>query len=428
MRTLLISTVTALFSLLASDNALAQQPRQPSRMPGDWVTSWYASPQPTWGKDFVLPVGVPTVLENQTVRETVQVSAGGQRLRLVFSNRYGTEPVTIGGVTVAPLKPRDAAHAERTVTFSAQQSTVIAPGAQVISDAVNLPVVPLTQLEVKSYFPERTPIAGFHWGSQQTVDIARGDWIKRESFATDTTIDGRLFLSGVLVAPARPAGVVITLGDSITDGNGSTPNANHRWPDYLAARLAPHGVAVANAGISGARLLRDKMGVNALARLEQDVFSQPGITNLIVLIGINDIGWPGSPFAPTDRPVSFAELVTGYSQLITSAHARGLRITAGTLTPFEGALEGTPYAGHYSVAKEQLRQQVNQWIRHSAEFDAVIDFDALLRDPASPHRLQARYDSGDHLHPGDAGYRAMAQAIDIAMLIPQSQRNAGGQP
>lgn len=349
-------------------------------------------------------------------------------MRLVFSNRYGTEPVAIGEVMVAQLTPLNAANTERTVTFSAQQSTVIAPGAQVISDAVDLPVVPLTQLEVKTYLPERTPIASFHWGSQQTVDIARGNWVKHDRFATDTKIDGRLFLSAVLVEPLTLAGVVVTLGDSITDGNGSTPNANRRWPDYLAARLAPHGVAVANAGISGARLLRDKMGVNALARVEQDMFSQLGVTDLIVLIGINDIGWPGSPFAPTERPVTFAELVTGYSQLIASARTRGLRIMASTLTPFEGALEGTPYAGHYNVAKEELRQQVNQWIRHSAEFDAVIDFDALLRDPTNPRRLQARFDSGDHLHPGDTGYQAMAQAIDIAALTRHSQQKEGGQP
>ncbi|MFC7518655.1 SGNH/GDSL hydrolase family protein [Herbaspirillum sp. GCM10030257] len=410
------------FSLVVGVDALAQQATQAS---GHWVTSWYASPQPVWGNDFVLPIDVPSSIENQTLRETVRLSAGGSRLRLVFSNRYGSEPIIIGGVRLAQLEPPTAALTERTVTFAGQPGTTVTPGAQVTSDPVDLPVMPLTQLAVRSYFPERTPITTFHWGGQQTVDIGSGDWTKQAGFTIDGSVKGRLFLSGVLVESPVVARTVVTLGDSITDGNGSTPNHDRRWPDFLARRLAPHGVAVANAGISGARLLRDRMGVNALARMEQDVFSQPGVTDLIVLIGINDIGWPGSPFAPAERPVTLSELVSGYSQLIASAHARGLRIVGGTLPPFEGALEGTPYAGHYSVAKEQLRQQVNSWIRHIADFDAVVDFDALLRDPDNPRRLLATYDSGDHLHPGDAGYQAMADAVDIAMLIRPVIRPTG---
>ncbi|KRB83855.1 SGNH/GDSL hydrolase family protein [Noviherbaspirillum sp. Root189] len=401
-------------SLAVSVDALAHQTTQAS---GHWATSWYASPQPVWGKDFVLPVDVPSFIENQTLRETVRLSAGGSRLRLVFSNRYGSEPITIGGVRLARLKPPTAAMTERTVTFAGQPGATVAPGAQVISDVVDLPVAPLTQLAVRSYFPKRTPITSFHWGGQQTIDVGSGDWTRQAGFTIDGSVKGRLFLSGVLVESSGVARTVVTLGDSITDGNGSTPDHDRRWPDFLARRLAPHGVAVANAGISGARLLQDRMGVNALARMEQDVLSQPGVTDLIVLIGINDIGWPGSPFAPAERPVTLSELVFAYSQLIASAHARGLRIVGGTLPPFEGALEGTPYAGHYSVAKEQLRQQVNSWIRDTADFDAVVDFDALLRDPDNPRRLLATYDSGNHLHPGDAGYQAMADAVDIAMLI-----------
>lgn len=166
------------------------------------------------------------------------------------------------------------------------------------------------------------------------------------------------------------------------------------------------------------------MGVNALARIEQDVLSQPGVTDLIVLLGINDIGWPGSPFAPAERETTLTDLVFGYSQLIASAHARGLRIIGGTLPPFQGALEGTPYAGHYSAAKEQLRQEVNRWIRNEANFDSVVDFDLLLRDPGNPQRLQPVYDSGDHLHPGDAGYQAMANAVDIEALTRPLARSA----
>jgi lysophospholipase L1-like esterase len=426
-RSLSRATLLAL-ALTLSVNPLAGQA---ALAPANWVTSWYASPQPVWGVDFVLPTNVPSYLENQTLSESVRLSAGGKRLRLVFSNRYGREPIVIGGVRLEELSP-PSADTSRTVTFGGQRSATVAPGAQVTSDLVELTVRPLAQLSVRSYFPHRTPVSSFHWGGQQTVEVASGDWTGQAGFVPDSSVKGRLFLSGVLVETSAASRTVVTLGDSITDGNGSTPDYDRRWPDFLAKRLASHGVAVANAGISGARLLRDGMGVNALARIEQDVLSQPGVTDLIVLLGINDIGWPGSPFAPNDRPVTLSELVFGYSQLIATARARGVRIVGGTLPPFQGALEGTPYAGHYSAAKEQLRQDVNNWIRNKADFDGVVDFDALLRDPSNPRRLQAIYDSGDHLHPGDAGYQAMAEAVDITTLIRPvarpTQRTQGEQP
>jgi lysophospholipase L1-like esterase len=229
-----------------------------------------------------------------------------------------------------------------------------------------------------------------------------------------------LFLNAVLVEAAPGGRTVVALGDSITDGNGSTPDLDRRWPDFLAQRLAPHGIAVANAGISGGRLLKDGMGQSALARFEQDVLSQPGVSDVIVLLGINDIGWPGSPFAPAEGPVTLDQLTTGLRQLVAAAQARGVRVTAGTLPPFEGALEGTPFAGHYSPEKERMRQQLNQWIRTAGAFDAVIDFDAVLRDPHKPRRMRADFDSGDHLHPGDAGYRAMAAAVDIALFLKEA--------
>jgi lysophospholipase L1-like esterase len=216
-----------------------------------------------------------------------------------------------------------------------------------------------------------------------------------------------------MVEAAEKRRTVVALGDSITDGNGSTPDANRRWPDYLAKRLAPYGVGVANAGISGARLVSDGMGQNALARLEQDVLSQPGVSDVIVLLGINDIGWPGSPFAPKEAPMTLDRLTAAYRQLVSAAHVRGVRVSAATLPPFEGALEGTPFAGHYSLDKEQLRKRFNDWIRTAGVFDAVIDFDALLRAPANPQKIRKDFDSGDHLHPGDEGYRTMAEAIDI---------------
>ena len=190
-----------------------------------------------------------------------------------------------------------------------------------------------------------------------------------------------------------------------------------RWPDFLAARLADKHVAVLNAGISGARLLQDKMGDNALARLDRDVLSQPGIASVIVLIGINDISWNHMAFAPDDGAADAEQLIAGYRQIIARAHARNVRIVGATLTPFEGALKDTPLMGYYSADKERMRQSVNDWIRHSGEFDAVIDFDALLRDPAHPTRLLPAYDSGDHLHPGDAGTQALAETVDLEALL-----------
>lgn len=399
---------------LALEHASAAAPQLPDR--GNWVTSWYAAPQPAWDSGFVLPMNVPGTLARQTVHETVRLSSGGSRLRLLFSNRYGAQALTLGDVR-AGLVGQDRAPVR--LTFSGNTTTSIAPGASAISDPIALTVPALARLQVSSYLPARTTVQSFHWGGQQTFRLTHGT----AEAGRDERFGGRLFLNAILVDGAPGARTVVTLGDSITDGNGSTPDADRRWPDFLAQRLAPHGVAVANAGISGARLLRDGMGRSALARLEQDVLAQPGVSDVIVLLGINDIGWPGSPFAPMEAAVTLEELQAGYRQLAAAVHARGLRITVGTLPPFEGALAGTPFAGHYSPAKEVLRQQLNGWLRSTGLFDAIVDFDAVLRDPQQPRRLRRAFDSGDHLHPGDAGYRAMAEAIDLGpTLSPTAAR------
>lgn len=404
------SIATLTLAIVTGGDALANAPVTERE---HWVTSWYAAPQPGWDNTFLLPMNVPSCLDNQSLRETVRLSAGGRRIRLVFSNRYGREPVKIGEVRVGLAS---AAYPGRALTFSGKPDAFILPGAVVTSDPVAFQVPPLAQLAVTSYLPSRTAVTTFHWGSQQTVQVATGNVMAATHFPKGLNVAGRLFLSAVMVEAAEGSHTVVALGDSITDGNGSTPDTDRRWPDFLAQRLAPHGLAVANAGISGARLLKDGMGQNALARFEQDVLSQPGVSDVIVLLGINDIGWPGSPFAPTERAVTLDELTAGYRQLVASAHARGVRVTAGTLAPFEGALAGTPYAGHYSLEKEELRKQLNHWIRSAGLFDAVVDFDAVLRDPGRPTRMRTEFDSGDHLHPGDAGYRAMAAAIDISRM------------
>jgi len=391
----------------------------------NWVTSWYAAPQPGWDSQFVLPMNVPAVLDHQTVREYVRVSAGGERIKLVFSNRYGKAPLAIGA---ASMMMREVT---RVVTFEGARQVVIAPGATVTSDPIALSVAPFSQLEVTTYLPQRTPVTGFHWGASQRMSIAAGYASRTADFSNAARVEGRLFLSAVLV-DALPSGrTVVALGDSITDGNGSTPDADRRWPDFLARRLAPHGIAVANAGISGARLLKDGMGEGALARFGQDVLGQPGVSDVIVLLGINDIGWPGSPFAAAEPMVTLDELTAGFRRLAATAHVNGIRITVGTLPPFEGALEGTPFAGHYNPQKEALRLRLNDWIRGAGIFDAVVDFDAVLRDPARPQRMRVQFDSGDHLHPGDAGYRKMADAIDIDAIVARdlkARRDAAPAP
>jgi len=385
-----------------------------------WQTTWFAAPQSTWDRTFILPTHLPAALSGQTVREIVRTSVGGRQVRVQFSNRYGTTPLTIGAVRIARAGEGGAATAgnSQELLFNGRPSVVVPPGAPVVSDPVDFPVEPLTRLAVSTYFPLPTPVTTFHWGDQQTAWIGTGKIMQLTKFEKATELKGRAFLSGVLVDAAPNARTVIAFGDSITDGNGSTPDANRRWPDALAQRVAGRGISVINAGISGARLLKDKMGANALARFEQDVLGQPGPKTVIVMLGINDIGWPGSPFAPRDPAITTAEVIAGYQQLIALARVHQVRIVGATLPPFEGALGGTPFEGHFSAAKDAVRHAVNHWIRTAGAFDAVLDADAVLRDPDRPARLLPAYDSGDHLHPGDAGYQALAGAIQDAQLFP----------
>ena len=403
--------------------AQSQSPVLPGK-PSDaayagWIGSWFASPQPLWEDSFVLPTEMPAELRGQTLRQTLMLSMGGPRMRVVVSNRYGTQPLEIGAGSVAlgaggsKIRPASS----RGLAFGGRPGVTVAPGAQAVSDPVDLPVSALAELAVSLYFPRATPVTTFHWGAQQTGALVRGDATAAAELPDAQALQGRAFLAGIWVESPSRAPVVVAFGDSLTDGNGSTPGANRRWPDFLARRLAPQGIGVVNAGISGARVWGDKMGVNAMARFDADVLSQPGARTVVMMMGINDIGWPDSGFAPAEAPMTAARLTEGYRQLAEAARVRGVRIVGGTIAPYEGSLHGTPLSGHYSPAKDAVRREVNCWIRESGVFDAVIDFDAVLRDPARPARLLPAYDSGDHLHPNDAGYEAMAQALDQATLF-----------
>lgn len=388
-----------------------------------WLASWSASPQAVWSNDFILPANVPARLNDQTVRQVARLSVGGQRVRIVLSNAHGATPLTIDAATLALAAEGSAIvpGSLRAMTFGGHSGATIAPGAPLVSDPVTLTVPDLARLTVSIHVPQDTAITTFHWDGRETAWIAPGDQSGAGKIdatrATSTT--ARLLLSSIQVEATAATQAVAVIGDSITDGAGASLGRDTRWPDVLAERLAPHGVAVINAGISGARLLADGMGSNALARLERDVLGQPGVRTVMIALGINDISWPGTAFDPHGRRPTLEALTAGYRQLTAQARSRGVRVIVATLTPFEGALPGTPLADYYQPEKEALRQRLNAWIRGSGSFDGVLDADALLRDPAHPSRLLPAYDSGDHLHPGDAGNRALAEAVDLRVLIAE---------
>ena len=416
----------ALLSLIFSTT-----PVQAANADTTWLASWTASPQAVWGSDFLLPANVPAVLHGHTVRQVARLSVGGPRVRIVLSNAYGKVPLRIGAATVALAANGSAIEAAslRTLTFAGQPAASMASGAPLISDPVDLAVPDLARLTVSVHLPQPSPTATFHWDGRETAWIAPHDRTRAaridEAQTGVQTTTARLLLSAIEVEAAPGAQAVAILGDSITDGASASLGMDARWPDFLAERLAPQGVAVINAGISGARLLSDGMGENALARFERDVLAQPGVRTVVVLLGINDISWPGTAFAPREQRPTLAELKAGYAQLLAQARRRSVRVVGATVTPFEGALPGTPLSDYYQPEKELLRQQLNAWIRGSGQFDAVLDFDALARDPAHPLRLLPAYDSGDHLHPGDAGNRALAEGIDLPLLLnDQSPRPA----
>lgn len=383
-----------------------------------WIGTWHASPQPLWQSDFPFPTNVPFNLWNQTLRQVLRIGPGGKRFRVMLSNEYGDRPLHIGRAHIA-LAGEDAgiiAASDQVLRFDGRESVTIPAGAPMLSDPVEMEAPAFAQLSISLYLPQPATPSTFHWEGLQSTWLTGGDATAATDLEAATALPVRLFISGVQVEADADARSVVVLGDSITDGAASSPGSDRRWPDFLARRLAGEGIAVLNAGISGGRVLRDRMGVNALARFDRDVLGQPRLRTVIVLMGINDISWHGTPFAPDDAPVGADELIAGYRQLIARAHARGVRIVGATLTPFEGALADTPITGYYSAEKEHVRQTVNHWIREAHEFDAIIDFDALLRDPCHPTRMLPAYDSGDHLHPGDTGYRAMAEAVDPASL------------
>jgi lysophospholipase L1-like esterase len=380
-----------------------------------WVGTWTASPQHA-EPPVILPT--PAQFDNQTIRQVVRASIGGHKVRVRLSNEYGTAPLVVGAVTIARHSAGAAivAGSDRPLTFSGRSSFTIAAGAPALSDPVDFDVPALGDLVISVFLPKPTTPNTFHsLGLASTYVSTPGDYSSAVVMPTASTTQSWFFLTGISVEGSKRNAAIVALGDSITDGFASTPDANRRWPNLLAARLQSSRhtdhLAVLNHGISGNRTLFDLIGPNAQARLDRDVLNAPGAKFVILLEGINNIGIPGA-FGLAAEVVTAEDIIAGHKQLIARAHERGLKIYGGTLTPFEG----TTFPGYFTPEGELKRLAVNQWMRNSGAFDAVIDFDRAIRDPANPSRMLPAYDSGDHLHPNDAGYRAMADFIDLRLF------------
>jgi lysophospholipase L1-like esterase len=377
--------------------ATTHAPPRPARA---WVGSWSTTPLPG-----------TTGFTDRTLREIVHLGMGGDQLRIRLTDAFGTDGVVVDGVT-AGLRGAGAALVTgtlRAVTFGGSRDVILAAGADVLSDPVELPVAAGQDVAISLYVHGTADAATRHGGAYTTSFSAAGDHAGDaggEAFTSTTT--SWSLLDGIDVR-AAPAHAVVALGDSLTDGTASTVDANRRYTDDLARRIGGRGPSVLNQGASGNRLLSDAggSGVSAQARFDRDVVAQTGVRTVILLEGINDIGHDQGPVS--GAPVTVADVIAGLTNLVQRAHAHGLRIIGGTLTPFGGSK-------YDSAAAEAKRQAVNAWIRTSGAFDGVADFDAAVRDPVDPARFLPTYDSGDHLHPDDAGYQAMADVVDLRRL------------
>jgi lysophospholipase L1-like esterase len=394
-----------LLALPACAATTSQAPRPAAQR---WLATWTASASDAGPRPPRDSVDRVPRLFDQTLRLIVRTSIGGDAVRIRVSNEYGDRPLVIDAahVAVRDSGPSIQQATDRALTFGGRSAVRLLPGAIAFSDPVAIAVPALRDLAVSLHVADSARIGTRHQLGLQTNYVARGNVAGARTFAPDTTLEIWPFLVGVDVTNLAATGVIVAIGNSITDGARSTRDANARWPNYLAARMLSGGEpakAVVNAGISGGRVLTYGAGPSALARFDRDVLSTPGLTHVILLEGINDISRSAVDGVTAD------DIIFGYRQLITRAHERGIVIFGATLTP------AGPRAP-YTPALEAKRAAVNAFIRTSGEFDGVIDFDAATRDPSNPLQFLPAYDSGDHLHPGDAGYRAMAESIDLTLF------------
>ena len=426
MRTHGTKLLALCIALLAGAAAAPDGQIRPSSAPAErWVTTWATAQQlaPTrvafGGREQPPPppvqARIPATLADQTIRMIARTSLGGRRVRIRLSNALEKASLRVGAAHIA-LRSNGSAIAptsDRALTFGGRASTVVPPGTVVLSDPVDLVVPRLSDLAVSLYLPDDTGAPTIHPDGLHTAYIAQGDATGTATLNAVATTTAYLWLSAVDVLAPANAAAIVAFGDSITDGVGTTLDTNRGWASLLAAKLASGRAAgplsVVNVGLSGNRLLRHGFGVSALARFDRDVLSFAGVRWMIVLLGINDITFPAVPGMPSTESVTADDLIWGFQQIIERAHLHGIKVAGATIMPVEGV-------STYTESGEAIRQAVNRWIRSGGAYDAVIDFDAAVRDSSDSKRLRADFDPGDRVHPNDAGNEAMAAAIDVSIF------------
>lgn len=369
-----------------------------------WVAGWYSAPFSPYA---VAPATTPPIFANQTVRQTVRIETGGKAIRLRLSNELGIAPLRAGAVHVALMDETGAivAGSDHTVTFGGGSAAWLPTASPLLSDPVDMAVSPLQRLTISVWYDGAVMPAAHH----TDLIVAPGNQVQAATMTGAATQRGPGLVAGIDVLHAQQTPVIVAFGDSITEGWGSTQGKNLSWPQQVAARLASdprtRNWSIVNAGMSGNRLLHEGFGPPALARLDRDVLSQAGVTHVILLEGINDIGWWNKP----DSDVDAARLIAAYRQIVARAHAHGVKVIGATVLPDKGA-------GYFTPEGETMRQTINAFIRTGGLFDGVIDFDKATADPADPQRLRADFDPGDHLHPNDKGYTAMASVVSADLF------------
>ena len=411
-RALAPASVFALCSLIPT----AGYAKKPPPPPDHWVGTWATAPMA-----YPAAKGDVSAVEDTTYREIVHVSLGGPLTRVVLTNEFGTDPLKIGEVHLALSSGHGAISlmSSNALTFSGHTSITIPPGAEVVSDPVALNLPAFADLAVTIFVPAQTiHQASGHASAFETNYVAPGNAVNQATLPGAKEVYSWSFLKGVEVKTAWTSGAVVCLGDSITDGSKSTRDANSRWPDLLAKKLAgskaTRELGVLNEGIGGNRVLHDGTAQSALARFDRDVLGQNGVKYLIFLEGINDIGGAENPKNPS-HDATAEELIAGFVQITERAHSHGIKVIGATLTPYTGA-------NYSTAAGEAIRQALNGWIRTSKEIDGYIDFDKAAGDRSNPTVYAAAADSGDHLHPTDAGFRMMVEAIDLKLFKPAKEK------
>ncbi|SAK53646.1 GDSL family lipase [Caballeronia fortuita] len=410
-----LSSAASVISIVAATSILLAACGGGVDAPNRWVATWYAAPQNYNDPLSIVPVSTPFTVENQTIRQIVHLSKGGNAVRLKLANLFGSGPVSFSAIRIARNQGSGGAidvATDKPVTFSGSTALTLEPGAVAWSDSINIPVSTHDEIAISIYLAGGVQVADVHSDARQTNYFAPGNQTSNGVLKNAISKTSYYWVSELDVNSSNDTKVVVAFGDSITDGHNSTVDANHRWPNFLddlaqspGSRLS--NLAVVNSGISGNRWLTDGTGPNGLSRFDRDVLGISGVTHVIILLGINDIGFP---YLLPSQAVTANQIIQAMQTAISKAKERGLKVYLGTLTP----MGGSPY---FNTNSEADRQSVNAFIRLAPKgVDGVIDFDKAIQDPADSTRMLAAYDSGDHLHPNDAGYKAMADAINLASL------------